>query len=101
MNGPSRKKLRGSLVASCLPLLMQWTTRPRLIKSNSFSILVFGERSLLSFDRESCKGETKDDSEVDEQDQGEGCAQDELDTGEGEGLILSSPLFLEVSGMFP
>jgi hypothetical protein len=71
-------------------------------KSNSFSILVVGERSLLSFaslERESCNGETRDDSEVDEQERGEGSTHDELEAGEGEGLMLSSPLFLEELGI--
>ena len=71
------------------------------MKSNSFSILVVGERSLLSLDRESSKGETNDDSEADEQERGEGYTQDELEAGEGEGLLLSSPLLFDASGMFP
>ncbi len=66
-----------------------------------FSLFVGGGRALFSFSRESCKGETRDDSEADEQERLEGSTQDELDAGEGEGLILSSPLPLEESGMFP
>ena len=71
------------------------------MNSNSFSILVVGERFLLSFVLESCKGETNDDSEVDEQERGDASTQDELETGEGEGLIVSSPLFFYATGMFP
>ncbi len=63
------------------------------LKSKSFSILVVGERSLLSFaslERESCNGEIRDDSEVDEQERGEGSTQDELEAGEGEGCFWRS-----------
>ena len=70
-------------------------------RESCFSILVVGERSLLSFERESCYGETRDDSEADEQDRGEGSTQDELWAGEGEGLPMKSPLLLEEFGMFP
>ena len=73
----------------------------RFLKSNSFSILVVGERSLLSLVLESCKGETNDDSEADEPERGEASTQDELLAGEDEGLIVSSPLFFDATGMFP
>ncbi len=87
---------------------MQWAARPWLFKVKIF--FNFGRRraflfllvcALFSFSRESCKGETRDDSEADEQERGEGSTPDELDAGEGEGLILSLPLPLEESGMFP
>ncbi len=45
--------------------------------------------------------EANDDSEVDEQERGEGSTQDELEAGEDEGLILSLPLFFDATGMFP
>ncbi len=70
-------------------------------RETCLSILVVGERSLLSFERESCNGETRDDSEANEQERGEGSTQDELVAGKGEGLLLNSPLFLEELGMFP
>ncbi len=98
--GPVERKSEAALFPAICHSFCNGQRGRGFLKSKSFSILIVGERSLLSFERETCNGETRDDSEVDGQERGEGSTQDELWAGEGEGLILSSLLFLEELGMF-